>query len=220
MEPLKRSLALVVLLPAIAAPSLTQTHPVTQPKKQTDSGPSLDVTTKFIQDELNAEGEVNYAAYIHDNQSGSDEIIQYSYKSIDPQFPTPGNKCSAVYTFISHTENSSRASDLRYTRYLYFQGMQKLQVMPANSWWEQEMADESTPTKSVNIQPNLFVLSFGRPVSDIVCEVDGKPVKCVTTQIDRIAMTWSFRDQDTANSVAKAVMHAVELCGGGHQDPF
>jgi hypothetical protein len=29
-----------------------------------------------------------------------------------------------------------------------------------------------------------------------------------------------FADEDTANRVAKAMIHAVELCGGGDKDPF
>lgn len=34
-------------------------------------------------------------------------------------------------------------------------------------------------------------------------------------------MTWSFHDEDTANRVAKAVVHAIETCGGGSApEPF
>ncbi len=34
-------------------------------------------------------------------------------------------------------------------------------------------------------------------------------------------MTWSFRDEETANRVAKAMVHAAELCGGGRKpEPF
>jgi hypothetical protein len=29
-----------------------------------------------------------------------------------------------------------------------------------------------------------------------------------------------FRDEETANRVAKAILHAVELCGGGNKEPF
>jgi hypothetical protein len=29
-----------------------------------------------------------------------------------------------------------------------------------------------------------------------------------------------FADEEMANRVAKALVHAVELCGGGNKDPF
>jgi hypothetical protein len=29
-----------------------------------------------------------------------------------------------------------------------------------------------------------------------------------------------FLDEDVANRIAKAMVHAVELCGGGNKDPF
>jgi hypothetical protein len=31
---------------------------------------------------------------------------------------------------------------------------------------------------------------------------------------------FSFSDVDLANRVAKAMVHAIELCGGGNKDPF
>jgi hypothetical protein len=35
------------------------------------------------------------------------------------------------------------------------------------------------------------------------------------------SMSWAFPDEDVANRVAKAIVHAVELCGGGSQpEPF
>jgi hypothetical protein len=29
-----------------------------------------------------------------------------------------------------------------------------------------------------------------------------------------------FRDEETASRLAKALTHAIELCGGGNKDPF
>jgi hypothetical protein len=55
----------------------------------------------------------------------------------------------------------------------------------------------------------------------------GKTVK-VDPGVYRLTITWLgggqsflfFRDEEIANRIAKAMNHAVELCGGGSKDPF
>ena len=50
------------------------------------------------------------------------------------------------------------------------------------------------------VLPDLFVLTTRRP----------------NNQED----VFMFLDETLANRVAKALIHAVELCGGGNKDPF
>lgn len=66
------------------------------------------------------------------------------------------------------------------------------------------------------------MLSLGRAKKGEHCEQFGKEVPCGDPTLpDRVLKTWLFRDEDTANRVAKALVHAVELCGGGSEhEPF
>jgi hypothetical protein len=52
--------------------TLTAQQTVAPPPKPAESGPSLAVTMKFIQDKMNDQGKINYALYTHDNSSDED----------------------------------------------------------------------------------------------------------------------------------------------------
>ncbi|MGD0144829.1 MAG: hypothetical protein ABSC92_16885, partial [Rhizomicrobium sp.] len=63
-------------------------------------------------------------------------------------------------------------------------------------------ADLGHPTWTTQVNPPVFVVSLYKTT--------GSP-----------EFSFDFRDEDTANRVAKAFSHAVELCGGGHNvEPF
>jgi hypothetical protein len=47
-----------------------------------------------------------------------------------------------------------------------------------------------------------------------------EPPRVVDTKGHQLTLILYFDDEDTADRVAKALIHAVELCGGGNDDPF
>jgi hypothetical protein len=62
------------------------------------------------------------------------------------------------------------------------------------------MKDNLCATRESRIAPPLFALAAKRPKQ-------GENV-------------FLFSDEDMANRVAKAMIHATELCGGGSNEPF
>jgi hypothetical protein len=77
---------------------------------------------------------------------------------------------------------------------------------------------------TAHIEPQLFILSLERyrHSPGDRCTKDGKAIDCPEPElIDQLGHTWILRDEDTANRLAKALVHAVELCGGGSKpEPF
>jgi hypothetical protein len=185
------------------------------------SEPTLAETMKFIQDKLNEQRRFNFALYTHDNQSGEDDSIQYGFEITN----AVSNGCSLSYKAnITSSEKGARGATTTHnsnsTTDMNMKFMKAVQVMAADYWWNQEMADDGTPAKTAQVQPGYFLISLGPASKGGECTRNGKPIACPEPgTIDRLFKTLSFRDEDVANRVAKAMMHAVELCGGGQKSP-
>jgi hypothetical protein len=200
--------------------ALAQHKKAVSPQAQsTDKGPSLEVTTKFIQDKLAEQGVFHFILYMHNNQSGQDESAQRSFEVTSLNLDPANCKFESNYK-IKVTD----AGWITGMRVLPLQSIKQVQVMPGSNWWTQELADEGYPMKTARVEPPLFMLSLGQPHNGpgTTCTTNDQPVACPDpTWADRLSMTWSFHDEDTANRVAKAVVHAVELCDGGSKpEPF
>jgi hypothetical protein len=157
---------------------------------QTNSGPSLADTMKFIQDKLNALGTVNFAGYVHDASNNTDGVQKFS-------------------TTISNVVTNPSACSLSYHRLVYNSGrkehnedvvinlreVQNISVLPDEQDWQMYLVRTGDSTKTVKDVPNIIALVFKLN--------NGKDP------------TIRFYEQEMADRVAKALVHAVELCGGG-----
>ena len=163
---------------------------------QTNSGPSLADTMKFIQDKLNALGTVNFAGYVHDASNNTDGVQKFS-------------------TTISNVVTNPSACSLSYHRLVYNSGrkehnedvvinlreVQNISVLPDEQDWQMYLVRTGDSTKTVKDVPNIIALVFKLN--------NGKDP------------TIRFYEQEMADRVAKALVHAVELCGGGPKpEPF
>jgi hypothetical protein len=190
----------------------------------TDAGsPSLPRTMQFIQRKLMEEGALNFALYTHDSASGDGAGFQFKIETTAFTFDVATCKYGRTWELLWGPDSNKKYS-FHLERSGPIKSISTLRVMSGDLWWTQEMADEGAPTKSAQVQPALFfvVLSGGNsPADPKSCEKDGAPVACPPlTMMDRLTDAWPFRDEETANRVAKAMVHAVDLCGGGNKDPF
>jgi hypothetical protein len=157
---------------------------------QANSGPSLAVTMQFIQEKLSQQGKINFAIYIHDNASGSDSVGQGAYE---------------ISNVVSHPESCT--------------------ISFHTNLWQASGIDSSVPFRDVQ---DIVIL----PVEQVWKEIDNKaghtartyksdpPVFVLRARLRFANIDFIFTDEDLANRVAKATVHAVELCGGGSKDPF
>jgi hypothetical protein len=179
---------LTVVLAGATAVAQQSVQPPPQPAadKPAVSGPSLDVTLKFIQDKLNAIGTVN----------NTDGVQKFS-ATISNAAANPG-ACSFSYHRLVFN-NGSREHDENVV--INLRDVQNISVLPDEQDWQMYLVRTGDTTKTVKDVPEISAL--------VIKLNNGKDP------------TIRFYEQELADRVAKALVHAVELCGGGPKpEPF
>jgi hypothetical protein len=164
------------------------------PRPTATSGPSLQETLTFIEDKLNAQGPVNWIATTQNTVAGtSGQPVQNSYQ-ISGVTGDPG-ACFLKY----HSKHVSGGKPSEADSAINLRRVEKIQVMGLQEAGATEYARGGHPELVESISPAAYDLVIA----------------------DAANRTWHFpsADQDLANRVAKAMLHAVELCGGG-KEPF
>jgi len=164
--------------------------------KSADNGPSLAVTMQFIQDKMNEQGKINYALYTHDNSSGEDwPVYQISIEVTNAVADT--GTCRITWHKV--TSNGGKVGiDQDFS--LDLRGVQSVEVRTSTHEAKMEDTANGSPQLDKRQDPPYFTAT-----------VIGK---------GNAETPLFFHGEDMANRVAKAMVHAVELCGGGNKDPF
>jgi hypothetical protein len=184
-------------LSAIQAHGVAPANAPPQPAlDRSDNGPSLEVTMKFIQDKLNEMGTVNFAGYVHDSANNTDGVQKFS-ATISNAAANPG-ACTLSYHRLVFN-NGSREHNENVS--INLREVKNISVLPDEQDWQMYLARIGDSTKTVKDVPDITALVF----------------KLNNGQDPTIR----FYEQDLAERVAKALVHAVELCGGGPKpEPF
>jgi hypothetical protein len=82
-------------------------------------------------------------------------------------------------------------------------------------------ASAGHPEWSARVDPSVFVLRLSTGVMDFeTCTNQASGPPTCTHGKEAAKLEFYFFDESMANRVAQAMVHAVELCGGGNKDPF
>jgi len=163
---------------------------------QTNGGPSLEVTLKFIQDKLNEMGTVNFAGYVHDAANDTDGVQKFS-ATISNAVANPA-ACSFSYHRLVYNNGSREHNE---NIVINLRDVQNISVLPDEQDWQNYLVRTGDTTKTVKDVPNIIALV----------------IKLKNGQDPTIR----FYEQELADRVAKALVHGVELCGGGPKpEPF
>jgi hypothetical protein len=161
-----------------------------------NSGPSLEETLSFIEDRLNQQGAVTWLSTVQNTVAGtSNSPVQISLQLSR----VTGDVGSCRVKFHSKSVIGSAVSDFDYM--LPLRRIERLAVMSLQDGNNGFHARQGHPEMVETISPPT--------ISEL--EITGGANR-----------TWYlvFSDEELANRVAKALTHAVELCGGGNKDPF
>jgi hypothetical protein len=176
----------------VSAMSAQEKASVPPPPKPADEGPSLQVTMQFIQEKLKAK--------------------QTDYTDITAD---PAN-CQITFARQIFPGNPNYVID--FTTTFSFREVEKVEVMPAREYSGPSARWENPPS------PDAFVLRVSTTTEKSVRQHEAEFKKGKLTRSDDFYVgKWAlnFKDQDTPNRLAKAMVHAVELCGGGSKpEPF
>ncbi len=163
--------------------------------KSADDGPNLEVTMKFIQDKLNAIGPVNYVAHMH-NTKGDDWTNQFKVE-ISKVVADP-TACRISFHWKAERDGTS-LGDADNSNNLKV--VEDIVMLPR----EQDLNDRAKaaghPEVNARVDPPVFLLQLRKAKETSIVGV--------------------FSDEQLVDRVAKALVHAVELCGGGSKpEPF
>lgn len=189
-----RAIISVFVLTAFSA-SIAQ-QPVAPPPQPAADGPSLAVTMQFIQDKLNQQGKISYALYTHDNSNGEDwPVYQISITVTN----VIANPATCRITWHKVTTNGGKVG---MDKDLSLDLRNVLNFEVRTSTYEAKMEDTAN----------------GHPALD---KRQDPPYFAVTAKLrDNTETPFFVTSEDMANRVAKAMVHTVELCGGGNKEPF
>jgi len=186
---------LTIVLAATTARAQQSVPPPPQPAPDKPAGPTLEVTMQFIQDKLNGIGTVNFAGYVHDSANNTDNVQKFA-ATFSNVVANP-SACTLSYHRLV-INNGSREHDENVL--INLREVQSISVLPDEQDWQMFLVRTGDTTKTVKDVPDVFALVIKLPGRD---------------------PTIRFYDQALADRVAKALVHAVELCGGGPKpEPF
>jgi hypothetical protein len=188
-------LRLLVYLMAFGIGTARAQQNVPPPPKPADSGPSLADTMNFIQDKLN-DLKVTYMSYGHDNVAGTDFTNKFTdeYTKV---VADPG-ACQIRYHYKDLRDGGVTVDT---DPWFNLKAVANIVVMSREQALKQIDSAAGHPEYSYKIDPPMFVLHVVRT--------------------DKALHDFTFPEEDLANRVAKAMVHAVELCGGGSKpEPF
>jgi hypothetical protein len=168
---------------------------VTPPPQPAADGPSLAVTMQFIQDKMNEQGKINYTLNTHDNSNGEDWPVYQIGIEVTNVVADPAT-CRITWHKVTTNGgkvgmNKDLSLDLRNV----------LTFEVRTSTYEAKMEDTAN----------------GHPELD---KRQNPPYFAVTARLKGNTETpLFFSSEEMANRIAKAMVHAVELCGGGQNKP-
>lgn len=182
----------------ISLGALAQTA-VAPPPKPADSGPSLEETMQFIQGKLNDIGKVNFATYWQNTADGSTGINARTQEISNVIANQNQCQISAHWKLIKDGATEFDG-DFRYP----LRNVREIVVEPYVEY------------------QNEVDAKYGHPT--IVSQSTNPPLTALLVRPSNSAWNYlnyfPFADAALADRVAKAMNHAVELCGGGGNEPF
>jgi|CZKF01.1.fsa_nt_gi hypothetical protein len=193
MKTLRILISILVLTAFSAAFAQTAIAPPPQPAAD---GPSLAATMQFIQDKMNEQGKINYALYTHDNSSGEDwPVYQISIEATK----VIADPATCRLTWHKVTTNGGKVG--------------------INSDFSLDLRNVLTFEVRTSIhEAKMEDTANGHPALD---KRQDPPYFTVTARSKgNVETPLFFSSEETANRTARAMVHAVELCGGGDKEPF
>jgi hypothetical protein len=181
---------------ALASMVCSMAQDVPAPSKTKNEGPSLEATMKFLQDKL--PGKVNLIVYGHNSLDGSHG--SHAFSSETSNVSASADRCRIDHHWL-WVDNGEIGHDR--DAWILLKQVREIVVMPEEELLKEIASNGGHPEMTYKADP---------PVFNVVVRSPGSP--------ESPESEFDFYDEGLARRVAKALQHAVELCGGGHQGPL
>ena len=196
------------------------------------SGPTLAETMKLIQEKLKEQGQVEFVETVS-VQNQPSITIRFSVRRREDDVVADPAACTlhAAGTFDQSLVTSAEGktvstenqhSDISGT--LAFKDVEKITVEHILDFSNRHFTESGHPELTASAATPVFFVELSAAKTLFIrheSNTIGKQAPVVTDKPLKEAGL-VFRDEETANRVAKAILHAVELCGGGQKisEPF
>lgn len=196
------------------------------PSKSNGGGPTLAATTQFIQEKLNEQGQFGWAQTLSNNPEWTyralfnladvtadpaactlyaTEIEDYTTDPPPGKALKPGLNVDNLHTHMVVTDT------------IFFKKVEKITVEKMEDISNQANAEAGFPDVKTTITPPVFYVKLWASSAVFTIHTSTTTGKQAPVEKDQTSKTDGIitRDEETANKVAKAMTHAMELCGGG-----
>jgi hypothetical protein len=228
------SLAVAICL-TVGASHAQEKKPVPPPPKPIDDRPNLELTMKFIQDKLNDQDTVGY---LYTRSNGSGALFRHHYLLSDVvadastctlRVKEKDNVQIEVTDGVTYQEGGKAVTGDELQRELFttstslFKQVVSIEVDSAEDFWNRRTAESAHGDITFTFTPAVYNVTLNGTTQDAfsvhITATNGRqsPQNSETRSKQK---TFVFRDEETANRVARAMTRAVELCGGGSKDRF
>jgi hypothetical protein len=161
-----------------------------------DTGPSLAESMRFIQDRLNELGKVTFVVFVHNTSADITGSTTERYEISN--LVADQNQCRISYHWEDTSDaNTPKAGDIEFS-------LRDVQEIVVKS--QEQLRTEWNAKGGA---PDNIITSTSPPATAL--QVQGP---------HGVVPYFPFTDAELADRVAKAMLHAVELCGGGNKDKF
>jgi hypothetical protein len=187
-----KTIALIGIVTGLVLTGLRAAAQDVPPPPKAHSGPSLEVTMKFIQGRLNDLGKVSVSLVWQDSADGSisnpDMLLTLTVTNV----VADAGQCRVSYRARGgNAAGESQDKDAGFS----LRDVENVVIEPLE--------------QSMNGATRYIAIRSNPPTSALL----------VRLPHNNLYGFW-FSDSAMADRVAKAITHAVELCGGGNHDPF
>jgi hypothetical protein len=206
MKNLLRVVCVVFTTLLLISPAVPQQPVAPPPPPRPAAGPSLAVTMQFIQDKLNDNGKASWIDSTQGVLGALTDTVTHETSNI----VADQSQCRISYhLFTKHTApyrwvptSDGKNNKGVVESFFSLRAVQEIVVKP----WEQY----ETEWLAKNGHPDTTVTSVNPPMTVLVVR-----------QPHGVENVFTFTDAALADRIAKAMVHAVELCGGGKtEEPF
>jgi len=192
---MKNILLVLSFVALLSAAALAQTAVPSLPRPA-DNGPSLEVTMQFLQEKLSDIGKVTFLSYTQNTRDGSNTSETDSNEVSN--VAANANQCRISYHWkVIMDGRLDQAKDCWFS----LRDVQDIVIKP--------YAQYQTELDASLGNPHILTPSTNPPLSALLVR-----------RAHGIYNLFPITDADTADRIAKAFTHAVELCGGGNRAPF
>jgi hypothetical protein len=195
MKKIQLAVFFLSLASLLGASALAQTA-VPPPPTPAGSGPSLEVTMQFLQEKLSDIGKVTFLSYTHNTRNSSDTSETDSNEVSN----VVANASECHITYHWKVVMDGRLDQDKEAGF-HLRDVQDIVIKP--------YAQYQTELDASLGNPYLLTPSTSPTISALLVR-----------RAHGVYNLFPITDADMADRIAKALTHAVELCGGGNKSPF